>query len=153
MADNLNGKGYFMAQKIKRVRDLTNGSPMRLILGFMLPLLLGMLFQQLYNMVDTIIVGRYLGVNALAGVGSTGSINFLVIGFVLGLCTGFAIPVAQMFGCGDYEALKKYVGNTIWVAVFFAVVLTTATCVFCSKILEIMNTPDNVFTRHTIIFS
>ncbi len=147
MADNLNGKGYFMAQKIKRVRDLTNGSPMRLILGFMLPLLLGMLFQQLYNMVDTIIVGRYLGVNALAGVGSTGSINFLVIGFVLGLCTGFAIPVAQMFGCGDYEALKKYVGNTIWVAVFFAVVLTTATCVFCSKILDIMNTPDNVFHK------
>ena len=72
------------------LRDMTSGSPMKLILGFMLPLLLGMLFQQLYNMVDTIIVGRFLGVDALAGVGSTGSINFLVIGFVLGVCTGFA---------------------------------------------------------------
>lgn len=120
---------------------------MKLILGFMLPLLLGMLFQQLYNMVDTIIVGRYLGVDALAGVGSTGSINFLVIGFVLGLCTGFAIPVAQMFGCRNYEDLKKYVGNTIWVAVFFSVILTALTCVFCSKILTAMNTPEDVFYK------
>lgn len=136
-----------MAEQTKRVRDLTNGSPMKLILGFMLPLLLGMLFQQLYNMVDTIIVGRYLGVDALAGVGSTGSINFLVIGFVLGLCTGFAIPVAQMFGCKNYEDLKKYVGNTIWVAVFFSIILTALTCVFCSKILTVMNTPEGVFYK------
>ena len=74
---------------------------MKLILGFMLPLLLGMLFQQFYNMVDTAIVGQFLGINALAGVGSTGSINFLVLGFVQGVCTGFAIPVAQMFGAKE----------------------------------------------------
>lgn len=129
----------------KKVRDLTNGSPMKLILGFMLPLLLGMLFQQLYNMADTIIVGQFLGIKALAGVGSTGSINFLVIGFVLGLSSGFAIPVAQQFGSKDYDALKKYVANTIWTAVFFAVVLTAATCFCCSWILRTMNTPDNVF--------
>lgn len=116
---------------------------MKLILGFMLPLFLGMLFQQLYNMVDTAIVGQYLGVKALAGVGSTGSINFLVLGFVQGVCTGFAIPVAQMFGAKDYGSMRKYVGNIIWVSVIFAVVLTAATCLLCSNILTWMNTPDD----------
>lgn len=129
------------------VRDLTNGSPMKLILGFMLPLLFGMLFQQFYNMVDTIVVGQYLGVNALAGVGSTGSINFLVLGFVIGVCSGFAIPVAQCFGSKDFDELKKYVGNTLWLAVAFAAVLTTATCLLCGNILHWMNTPDNVFSE------
>ena len=79
-------------------KDLTQGSPVRLILGFALPLLAGMLFQQLYNLVDTLIVGRFLGMEALAGVGATGSINFLVLGFCMGICSGFAIPVAQQFG-------------------------------------------------------
>ena len=73
-------------------KDLTTGSPMRLILGFALPTLLGMLFQQLYNMMDTMIVGKLLGATALAAVGSTGSINFFVIGFCMGVCNGFAIP-------------------------------------------------------------
>ena len=76
-------------------KDLTQGSPVRLILGFALPLLAGMLFQQLYNLVDTLIVGRFLGMEALAGVGATGSINFLVLGFCMGVCSGFAIPVAR----------------------------------------------------------
>ncbi|MCM1165894.1 MAG: MATE family efflux transporter [Lachnospiraceae bacterium] len=129
------------------VRDLTSGSPMRLILGFMLPLLLGMLFQQFYNMVDTIVVGRYLGVDALAGVGSTGSINFLVMGFVIGVSAGFAIPVAQKFGSRDEDALRKYVGNTLWLAAALAAVLTTATCLLCSNILHLMNTPDKVFSE------
>lgn len=129
------------------VKDLTNGSPMRLILGFMLPLLLGMLFQQFYNMVDTMVVGKYLGLNALAGVGSTGSINFLVLGFVIGLCTGFAIPVAQKFGSGDYDELKKYVGSTLWVASAFALVLTLATCLLCGNILHWMKTPDETFSE------
>lgn len=134
-------------------RDLTNGSPMKLIPGFMLPLLLGMLFQQLYNMVDTIIVGRFLGINALAGVGSTGSINFLVIGFVLGMCIGFAIPVAREFGSKDFAALRKFVGNTVWTAGFFALLLTVATCLLCTNILRWMNTPDNVFSEaHDYIF-
>lgn len=127
------------------VRDLTQGSPMKLILGFMLPLLFGMVFQQFYNMVDTIIVGQFLGINDLAGVGSTGSINFLVIGFVIGVSAGFAIPVAQKFGSKDFDELKKYVGNTIWITIIFAAVLTTATCLLCSNILEWMNTPKEVF--------
>lgn len=134
-----------MAKVKSAARDMTNGSPMKLILGFMLPLLLGMLFQQFYNMVDTIIVGQYVGINALAGVGSTGSINFLVLGFVIGLCTGFAIPIAQKFGSGDYAELKKYVGSTLWVAVAFAVVLTLATCLLCGNILQWMKTPEETF--------
>ncbi len=126
-------------------KDLTTGSPMKLILGFMLPLLLGMLFQQFYNMVDTAIVGQFLGINALAGVGSTGSINFLVLGFVQGVCTGFAIPVAQMFGAKDLHSMRKYVGNTIWISVIFAVVLTTSTCLLCTNILTWMDTPSDCF--------
>ena len=135
------------------VRDLTVGSPMKLILGFMLPLLFGMLFQQFYNMVDTIVVGQYLGVNALAGVGSTGSVNFLVLGFVIGICAGFAIPVAQQFGSKDFDALRKYVGNTVWIAVVFAAVLTAATCLLCTNILQWMDTPEDVFNEaHDYIF-
>ena len=101
---------------------------MKLILGFMLPMLLGLLFQQFYNMVDTIVVGQFLGVNALAGVGSTGSVNFLVLGFCMGVCAGFAIPVAQKFGEKDFDGLRKFVGNTIWLGVGFAAVMTKATC-------------------------
>lgn len=129
------------------VKDMTVGSPMKLILGFMLPLFLGMLFQQFYNMVDTAIVGQYLGINALAGVGSTGSINFLVLGFVQGVCTGFAIPVAQMFGSKDMDAMRRYVGNTIWLALIFAAVLTTLTGVFCGDILRLMDTPEDCFQQ------
>lgn len=90
-----------------KTKDLTQGKPLKLILGFMLPLLFGMMFQQCYNVIDTIIVGRYLGIDALAGVGSTGSINFLVIGFVMGVCAGFVIPVAQTFGAKDFNELRK----------------------------------------------
>ena len=77
------------------VKDMTTGSPMKLILGFSVPMLMGLLFQQLYNLVDTMIVGKLLGVQALAAVGATSSLNFLIIGFCLGVCSGFSIPVAQ----------------------------------------------------------
>ncbi len=127
------------------VKDLTVGSPVRLIVGFMLPLLFGMLFQQLYNMVDAAIVGQYLGITALAGVGSTGSINFLVLGFVQGVCAGFAIPVAQMFGSKDFSAMRRYVANTIWLSVVFAVVITALTCLLCTNILQWMDTPADCF--------
>ena len=82
-------------------RDMTVGSPLKIILRFAIPVMLGTLFQQFYSMVDTIIVGKFLGVDALAGVGSTGSINFMVIGFCNGVCSGFAVPVAQQFGAGE----------------------------------------------------
>lgn len=126
-------------------KDLTTGSPTRLILGFFLPLVLGLLFQQFYSMVDAVIVGKVLGVNALAGVGSTGSVNFLVLGFCIGVCTGFAIPAAQKFGERDEQGLRRYVGNILWICLAFALVLTLLTVVLCKKILIWTNTPDEVF--------
>ena len=97
-------------------RDMTTGNPMRLILGFSIPLLLGNLFQQFYNLVDTMIVGRFLGFRALAGVGATGCINFLIIGFCMGICSGFAIPVSHAFGARDEAGLKKNIINSFYLA-------------------------------------
>ncbi|WP_026511164.1 MATE family efflux transporter [Butyrivibrio sp. LC3010] len=125
-------------------KDLTNGSPMKLILGFAVPMLMGMLFQQFYNVVDTMIVGRFLGKYALAGVGSTGSINFMIIGFCMGVSGGFSIPIAQTFGAKDFDGLKKYFGNAIVLCVIFAAVMTLLSAIFCRKILIIMNTPAEV---------
>lgn len=130
----------------QNMKDLTTGSPMKLLLSFMLPLLLGMLFQQLYNMVDTMVVGKFLGVQALAGVGSTGSINFLVLGMCNGICAGFAIPVAQKFGQRDFCGLRKFVGNMIWLSIFFAGVITLVTTLWCRRILLWMNTPADTFS-------
>ena len=125
-------------------KDMTQGNPMKLIVGFALPLLFGFLFQQFYNLVDTVIVGRFLGVNELAGVGATGSVNFLVIGFCMGVCNGFSIPVAHKFGAGDYKGMRKYVANSAWLGIAFSVVLTTVTVVLCRPILELMKTPEDI---------
>ena len=111
---------------------------------YMLPLLLGMLFQQFYSMVDTIIVGKFLGAKALAAVGSTGSINFMIVGFCMGICNGFAIPVAQMFGAGDRKALCRYVGNGAVLAGLFSVVMTVLVCIWCRDILVLMKTPSDI---------
>ena len=126
-------------------KDMTKGSPFKLILGFAFPMLLGMLFQQFYNLVDTMIVGKTLGVSALAGVGATGSINFMIIGFCMGICNGFAIPVAQQFGAGKYSELRKYVFNGYICSAVFAVVMTALSVVFCAPILRLLNTPDDIF--------
>lgn len=138
-------------------KDLTKGSPFRLILEFALPVLAGMLFQQMYNMVDTMIVGRYLGVNALAGVGATGPINFLVLGFCMGICAGFAIPVAQQFGAQDEKKLRAYVANGVMIAAVFAMVITVATVTLCRPILKAMHTPadcyEEAYRYIVVIFS
>ena len=125
-------------------KDMTIGSPMRLILEFALPLLLGMLFQQVYSLMDTIIVGKALGVNALAAVGATGSITFLIIGFCLGVCSGFGLPIAQRFGAKDYKALKKYVGNSYVLSIIISIIMTVLTVLLCHNILEWMQTPDDI---------
>ncbi|MDE6282155.1 MAG: oligosaccharide flippase family protein, partial [Oscillospiraceae bacterium] len=122
-------------------KDLTTGSPMRLILGFTLPTLFGLLFQQLYNMVDAMIVGKLLGAQALGAVGSTGSINFFIIGFCLGVCSGFAIPVAQRMGAKDYPQMRRYVANAAYLSAAIALVLTVTTGIFCRDILAAMHTP------------
>lgn len=125
-------------------KDMTTGSPARLILRFTIPLIFGNLFQQFYSMVDTIIVGRFLGKESLAAVGSTGSINFLIIGFCLGLCSGFAIPVAQQFGAKNFAEMKKYIGNIIWLTIWSSVLFTVATVLLCRPMLEWMNTPSDI---------
>ncbi len=128
-------------------KDLTTGSPMRLILGFTIPTLFGMLFQQFYNLVDTMIVGQLLGSRALAAVGATGSINFLVIGFCMGLCGGFVIPVAQRMGAGDHSQMRRYVANAAWLSGLFSVVLAAATSMLCRQILTLMHTPADIFEQ------
>ena len=125
-------------------KDMTKGSPMKLILGFAVPLLFGLIFQQFYSMVDTIIVGKYLGVDALAAVGATGSVNFLIIGFCMGVCSGFAIPVAQEFGARHEENMRRYVANCVWLSVIFAVVMTVLVAILCRPILQVMRTPANI---------
>lgn len=125
-------------------KDMTSGSPMKLILGFSVPLLFGFLFQQFYNLVDTLIVGRYLGVDALAAVGATGSLNFLIIGFCMGVCNGFAIPLAHKFGAGDLSGMRKFMMNAIYLAGIFAIAMTILTVVFCRPILRLMQTPENI---------
>lgn len=125
-------------------RDMTKGSPMKLILGFSIPLFFGFLFQQFYSLVDTVIVGRFLGTDNLAAVGATGSINFLVIGFCMGVCSGFSIPVSHKFGAGDYGGMRRYVANCVWLAIAFAAVLTALTTLLCRQILVVMRTPENI---------
>lgn len=125
-------------------KKLTEGSPLKLILGFSIPMLAGLLFQQMYSLVDTIIVGQTLGDSALAAVGSTGSINFLINGGCIGICSGFAIPVAQRFGAESYDSMRKFVGNSIVLSVIIAAIITTIVSVFCYGILQVMNTPADI---------
>lgn len=120
---------------------------MRLILSFGIPVLFGYLFQQLYNVADTAIVGQTLGGAALAAVGSTGSINFLVIGFCAGICGGFTIPVAQQFGAGDHQELRRNVTMGVWLCVIFGAVVTLLTTLLCNVILTGMNTPADIYQR------
>ena len=126
------------------VKDLTQGNPMKLILGFAVPMLLGLLFQQFYSMVDAIVVGKWIGVGALASVGATSSINFMINGFCTGICTGFAIPVAQRFGAGDMKSMRKFVANIVWTAAVIGSILTVVVCLLCHNILVWMRTPADI---------
>lgn len=134
-------------KSLNGTKDMTDGKPMKLILEFGLPLLFGLIFQQMYNMVDSIIVGQKLGVDALAAVGSTGSINFMILGFCIGVCNGFAIPVAQTFGAKDFSNLKRYITNGAMVAVVFAAVMTVVVGIFTRQILIVMDTPEAILDQ------
>ena len=125
-------------------KDMTQGSPLKLILAFAVPLMLGSLFQQFYNLADTIIVGRFVGVDALAAVGSVGGLNYLVLGFVNGIACGFSIPISWTFGAKDYREMRRYTANTVWLSLFFAVVLTVVTVALTRAVLVWTNTPDNI---------
>ena len=131
-------------QKNTNIKDLTIGNPMSLIMGFAVSLLWGMLFQQLYNIIDTAIVSWTLGKEAYAGMGSTGAVNFLIMGFCMGVCNGFAIPIAQRFGAKDYKSMRKFYTHAIILCSVFAVVMTFLVSIFCRQILVAMNTPDSL---------
>ena len=126
-------------------RDMTKGSPLPVILQFTLPLIIGNIFQQLYNMADTIIVGRYVGADALAAVGSTGTIMFLVLGFAQGITAGFTVLTSQRFGAKDTRGVKRSVANGILLALLFTVVLTFFSMISMRPLLHLMNTPENIF--------
>ena len=123
---------------------MTIGNPLKLILLFSLPVLFGNLFQQFYNMVDTIIVGQFLGEDALAAVGATGSIMFLVLGFASGLAQGFGVMVSQAFGAKDESRLKHIVALSFLLTIIISVILTALTVTTSRELLIFMNTPDNI---------
>lgn len=127
------------------VNDMTVGKPTAKIVSFALPLIMGYILQQVYLIVDAAIVGRWIGVGALAAVGASSSIMFLIMGFCNGSCAGFSIPIAQSFGAKDYSKMRAYVANAFRVATVIAVVLTVITCIFCNRILRVVNTPEDIF--------
>lgn len=132
--------------KKQKSMDLTVGHPLKQILLFALPLVFGTMFQQLYSFADTVIVGRCLGIDALAAVGATYSLHFLILGFVQGACVGFGIPLAQSFGAGEKRELHRFLWNGFWVGSFFSVLLTVGTVILAAPLMAAMNTPENIFS-------
>ena len=124
--------------------DMTKGNPLQLILRFTIPVFFGNLFQQVYNLADALIAGRYIGVNALAAIGSTGSLIFFVLGWLTGLTSGFAILVAQSFGAQDMKRLRHYLAMSIYLIGAMVLVMTVGLTLVNVPILRLMNTPENI---------
>lgn len=125
-------------------KDMMIGNPMKIILLFSIPVLLGNLFQQFYNMVDTVIVGQYLGEEALAAVGSTGCIMFLVLGFANGIAQGFGVMVSHAFGAKDFKRLQHYVALSLMLTAIVSAVLSVITVIGSRQLLLWLNTPENI---------
>ena len=123
---------------------MTTGSPAKLIIRFMIPMFLGNLFQQFYNVVDSIVAGQFLGVQALAAIGSTGSLMFFVIGWLNGLTSGFAIMVAQCFGAKKEDRMRHYVAMSVYLSVAFALVMTIGLTLANEPILRLMNYSEEI---------
>ncbi len=138
-------------------KDMTQGKPLTLILKFCLPMVAGNILQQFYNLADTAIVGRCMNSYALAAIGSTGSVCFLVIGFAIGLCTGLSIPVSQRYGANDMKDMRKFMMNAVYIAGVVSLFLTVITVLFCRPILELMQTPPEIMENAqrylTVIFA
>lgn len=128
-------------------KDMTQGSPLKLILTFGIPLIIGNLFQQFYNMIDSMIVGKYVGKIALAAVGSTGPLNFMIIGFGIGICSGFGITIAQNFGGKQYKDMKHYIMNAFYLCLIITIVITIVTVWSLPLILTWMKTPADIYNQ------
>lgn len=126
-------------------KSMTEGKPLKLILQFALPLLAGNIFQQTYNMADAAIVGNYLGTKALASVGASASVQFLVMGFCIGICCGFGIPIAQRFGAKDYNSMHSCMFHAGFLTLIVAAILTISCALLCPTILHILSTPDDIY--------
>lgn len=126
------------------MKNMTTDNPFKLIINFAIPMLIGNIFQQIYNVVDTIIVGKYLGEEALAGVGSTGTLTFFLLALVLGLCNGAGLIIAQCFGCQDYKQLQKSIISLIWVSSLLTLIISTIGYAFSPTLLRILSVPENV---------
>ena len=125
--------------------SMTKGSPLKLMLQFALPLLMGNLLQQTYNIIDAAIVGQILGADALASVGSSSSVQFLVLGFCIGCCAGFGVPVARYFGAGDHRTMRNYIFNGAVLTAIIAAILMIACSLSCGQILHLLSVPDDIF--------
>ena len=123
---------------------MTRGNPLKLIISFTIPMFLGNIFQQFYNIADSIIAGQFLGVDALAAIGSTGSLIFFVTGWLNGLSSGFAIYVAQWFGANDYRRMRHYIAMSVYLCVAFTVVMTVGLLIANEPILRLMNAPEEL---------
>ena len=124
---------------------MTAGNPTKIILDFTFPIFIGNVFQQFYNMADTVIVGKFVGTKALAAVGSTGPIMFLILGFVLGMTAGFTVLTAQKFGAGDMKAMRQTVGGAAVLSILVTIVLTAGSMLFMKPLLHFMHTPADIF--------
>lgn len=126
------------------MKKMLSGSPMRQILKFSIPILFSRLLQQLYSLVDTMIVGRYLGVDALAAVGSTWALNYIIVDFCTGTCIGLGIPVSQEYGAGNESEMRKFFKNGMYFAIALATVMTISTTLLCDYFLEWSNISDKI---------
>ena len=125
--------------RAQKANDMTVGSPVKLIIRFMIPMCLGNIFQQFYNIADSIVAGQFIGVDALAAIGSTGSLMFFVTGWLNGLSSGFAILVSQWFGAKQYDRMRHYVAMSIYLCAAFAIAMTAGFLIVNEPILRLMN--------------
>ena len=126
---------------------MIKGSPLRSMLQFALPLLIGNLLQQTYNIIDAAIVGQVLGAQALASVGASTSVQFLVLGFCMGSCTGFGIPVAKYFGAGDHKRMRDFIFNGAVLTTVIAVIVTTLCAMLCPWILHMLSVQSDIYAN------
>lgn len=128
----------------RMVKDMSVGSPFKLLLSFSIPMLIGNIFQQFYSMVDTIVVGRFISVQALAALGATGALNFLVLGFIIGVANGFSVIIAQRFGEKNFAAMRRTVAMGAILSVAVAVIVTFLSVALCEPLLRMMQTPADI---------
>ena len=133
--------------------DMTEGKPYKVIIAFAIPLMIGNLFQQLYNMVDTIVVGRFLGTNALAAVGATSPVVQLLIGLIIGLTGGLSLVVAQRFGAGAKRLTRKSIINGLYLTIAISMIITVLGLVLNRPLFELINTSEDIIGLRVLLFN